>query len=108
MRKFITTILLIVIHSTFLIGQSSFVEMKEAAMIAQNFMNNKQQTSKTVANIVTERFEGKNSVLNAMQMANVSYETGLFHTAEPDLMINNLINCSNDQYFNHQWGVKNL
>lgn len=48
MRKFITTILLIVIHSTFLIGQSSFVEMKEAAMIAQNFMNNKQQTSKTV------------------------------------------------------------
>lgn len=49
--------------------------------------------------------ESKN---NAMENANVFYETGLFHTAEPDLMINNLINCSNDQYFNHQWGVKNL
>jgi hypothetical protein len=44
--------------------------------------------------------------LNAMQMANLFYETELFEFSEPNFGIFNSL-CSNDYYFDQQWGLKN-
>ncbi|MDR1199975.1 MAG: hypothetical protein LBK94_13365, partial [Prevotellaceae bacterium] len=48
----------------------------------------------------------KKSILNALQLANVFYETGLFEFSEPNFIILNAFN-SNDTYFDYQWGLKN-
>ncbi|MDR0712407.1 MAG: S8 family serine peptidase [Prevotellaceae bacterium] len=47
------------------------------------------------------------SQYNAMEMANRFYESELFQYAEPDLMIDDELNCANDTYFAQQWGLKN-
>jgi len=47
------------------------------------------------------------STLNAMEAANTFYETGLFQSAEPDLMVEYVICGVNDPYFGNQWGLKN-
>ncbi len=44
---------------------------------------------------------------NALEMANYFYETGNFAYAEPDLMIDNILNCATDPLFNNQWGLNN-
>ncbi|MGI8893422.1 MAG: S8 family serine peptidase [Bacteroidia bacterium] len=49
----------------------------------------------------------KNSSGNALEMANLFYETGLFVAAAPDWMKDYLIQCVNDTYFNNQWGLAN-
>lgn len=49
----------------------------------------------------------KSSDKNAMEMANQFLESGLFQFAEPDLMIDNILNCVNDTYFPQQWGLRN-
>ena len=46
------------------------------------------------------------SEFNAMESANLFFESGLFQTAEPDLIFN-LLQCANDQRFGQQWGLKN-
>ncbi|MDR2970470.1 MAG: S8 family serine peptidase [Bacteroidales bacterium] len=46
------------------------------------------------------------SDLNAMQMANLFYETELFEFSEPNFGIFNSL-YSNDPYFNQQWNLKN-
>ena len=43
---------------------------------------------------------------NALDCSNLFYESGLFQTAEPDLMLN-LLQCVNDTHFNNQWGLRN-
>jgi len=43
---------------------------------------------------------------NALEMANLFYETGRFDAAEPDLMVDEL-HCVNDPFFNNQWGFEN-
>ena len=48
----------------------------------------------------------RESRLNAIEAANLFYETGLFASAEPELLYHNLL-ASNDQYFPNQWGLKN-
>ena len=48
----------------------------------------------------------KTSVFNAMQMANVFYETGLFEFTVPSFFIMNVFS-SNDTYFNQQWALNN-
>lgn len=48
----------------------------------------------------------KESALNALQLANLFYETGLFEFSEPNFVILNAFN-SNDTYFSSQWGLKN-
>ncbi|MCL2597427.1 MAG: S8 family serine peptidase [Paludibacter sp.] len=48
----------------------------------------------------------KTSNLNALQTANLFFETGLFEFAEPDFVILNAFN-SNDPYFAQQWALKN-
>ena len=68
------------------------------------------------------------SKLNAMEIANLFHESGLFSTAYPDLMFNVLYrgvnevvfdsqsdvrnvgqqNCVNDRYFYRQWGLRNI
>ena len=64
------------------------------------------------------------SVHNAMECANVFYESGLFQAAEPDLMVSindrtaggyrtscyqqHNYSCVNDPDFSRQWGLKNL
>ncbi|MDR0619697.1 MAG: S8 family serine peptidase, partial [Bacteroidales bacterium] len=48
----------------------------------------------------------KASALNALQLSNLFYETGLFEFSEPNFIILNAFN-SNDTYFNNQWGLKN-
>ncbi|MCL2130867.1 MAG: S8 family serine peptidase [Lentimicrobiaceae bacterium] len=49
----------------------------------------------------------KNSKYNAMETANRFYESGLFQTAAPDLMIDAKTNCINDINFEEQWALKN-
>ena len=48
----------------------------------------------------------KTSELNAMESANIFYESGLFQAAEPDLMLD-LLQCINDTNFNNEWGLRN-
>jgi subtilisin family serine protease len=49
----------------------------------------------------------KNTKYNAMELSNRFYESGLFQYAEPDLMVDALIECANDQHFGQQWGLEN-
>ena len=55
----------------------------------------------------------KSNTLNAMQMANLFYETGLFHAAEPDLMTENDVQgdgqvlMPNDPLYSDQWHLNN-
>lgn len=44
---------------------------------------------------------------NAMEMANLFYETGFFISAQPDLMEDDLIQTVNDSFFVDQWNLKN-
>jgi subtilisin family serine protease len=44
---------------------------------------------------------------NALEMANSFYESGIFKSAEPDLMPMNLFNSVNDTYFSDQWNLNN-
>lgn len=46
------------------------------------------------------------SELNALENANFFFESGLFHAAEPDFMIDIRL-CTNDDFFDQQWGLKN-
>jgi len=48
----------------------------------------------------------KTSRFNAVQMANLFYETELFHFSVPDFITLNLFD-SNDTFFNNQWALKN-
>ena len=45
---------------------------------------------------------------NALELANMFYETGLFLDAVPDIMVDDYSNCVNDVYFADQWGLKNI
>ena len=49
----------------------------------------------------------KESAGNALEMANVVYETGLFSEAIPDIMTDDFLNCVNDSFFTDQWGLNN-
>jgi hypothetical protein len=44
---------------------------------------------------------------NAMEMANLFYESGRFSSAEPDLMVDDLPMCVDDDYFTYQWNLSN-
>jgi subtilisin family serine protease len=44
--------------------------------------------------------------MNALQAANLFYESGIYDAAEPELLFHDLL-ASNDTYFNNQWGLKN-
>jgi len=44
---------------------------------------------------------------NALQMANLFYESNLFAASEPDIMVSDISNCVNDTYFQFQWGLDN-
>jgi subtilisin family serine protease len=48
----------------------------------------------------------KKTTVNALAVANVLYETGLFESAEPEFMYHDLA-ASNDTDFSSQWGLKN-
>ena len=50
----------------------------------------------------------KASKSNALDMANLFYETGLFDSSQPDLMSDDIPNCVNDPYFaTYQWNLRN-
>ncbi len=49
----------------------------------------------------------KNSKGNALEMANLFHESGKFLASEPDIMIDNLLQCVNDENFDDQWNLKN-
>jgi len=49
----------------------------------------------------------KRSPGNAMEMANLFYESGKFCASEPDLMVSDLPFCVNDEYFSNQWNLNN-
>ncbi|RZS95389.1 S8 family serine peptidase [Cecembia calidifontis] len=49
----------------------------------------------------------KNSKGNALEMANLFYELGYFDSAEPDLMEDFLMGCTNDPLFAQQWHLNN-
>jgi len=51
-------------------------------------------------------YVSKTSHLDAMQMANLFYETGLFDYSSPNHVLFNVL-LSNDTYFGNQWGLKN-
>lgn len=48
----------------------------------------------------------KATKLNALEAANLFYETGLFSAAEPAFMYHDLL-ASADTFFNNQWGLRN-
>jgi subtilisin family serine protease len=49
----------------------------------------------------------KESNGNAMQMANLFYESQLFASSQPDLIVEDTPLCVNDTYFGNQWGLNN-
>jgi subtilisin family serine protease len=49
---------------------------------------------------------GKDTKLNALEAANLFYETGAFENTEPAFILHDLLSSS-DTYFNDQWGLKN-
>lgn len=49
----------------------------------------------------------RESLLNSIEAANLFYETGLFESTEPELLYHDLL-MSSDQYFQNQWGLKNV
>jgi hypothetical protein len=49
----------------------------------------------------------KNSKGNALEMANVFYESGNFESADPDFMENLSSNCASDPLFSEQWHLNN-
>lgn len=49
---------------------------------------------------------GKATKMNALQAANLFFETGLFEAAEPAFMYHNLLS-TNDTYYNNQWALRN-
>jgi hypothetical protein len=50
----------------------------------------------------------KNSNGNALENANIFYETGFFEASQPDLMEEELLQCANDPYFINQWNLYNI
>jgi|GEM_PF-3124600 len=44
---------------------------------------------------------------NAMQLANIYYESGQFQYAEPDLMAGNVLQCASDALWLDQWALNN-
>ncbi len=44
---------------------------------------------------------------NALEMANLFYESGKFSAAEPDLMVDDSPRCVNDDNFSYQWNLDN-
>ncbi|MCF8380862.1 MAG: S8 family serine peptidase [Bacteroidales bacterium] len=48
-----------------------------------------------------------NSFGDAIDLANIFYETEKFQIAVPNLMVSNLLGCVNDTYFGDQWGLNN-
>lgn len=46
----------------------------------------------------------KETEKNAMEMANKFYESRMFQFPEPDLMVEGLLNCTNDPFFSDQCG----
>jgi len=49
----------------------------------------------------------KRSTGNALATANLFFETGLFSASAPDLMVDDMLHCVNDTYFNNQWNLNN-
>lgn len=49
----------------------------------------------------------KESKGNSLEMANIFYASKLFAASEPELMLENMISCSNDTYYDNQWGLTN-
>lgn len=49
----------------------------------------------------------KYSTGNSLEMANLFYETGLFVSAQPDIMCDIIYDCTNDYFFSSQWGLNN-
>lgn len=49
----------------------------------------------------------KDSYGNSLELANLFYESGQFAAAEPDLMTDDKPLCTNDPFFNSQWGLNN-
>ena len=50
---------------------------------------------------------GRETPFNAMEASNIFFETGLFESAEPELLYYDLL-LSIDTYFSDQWGIKNI
>ena len=48
-----------------------------------------------------------NAPYNALDLANIFYETGLFAISEPEFTHVALLDCVNDYYFANQWNLKN-
>lgn len=50
---------------------------------------------------------GLNSQQNALSLANIFYESGLFDVAEPEFINAIHVDCVNDPMFSQQWNLKN-
>lgn len=50
----------------------------------------------------------RNTSRNALEMANIYYESKQFKCAEPDLMVDDILACVNDPFFPNQWGLRNI
>ena len=96
------------------IGLSNFFYVKLKNLSDTTLLNKYCKKNKTIV-VRQDRFMPLWFVLsctklsngNAMEMANRFYDTNLFQYAEPDLMVDDLLNCTNDTYFSNQWGLRN-
>jgi subtilisin family serine protease len=50
----------------------------------------------------------KNSIGNAITTANLFYESAVFAAAHPDIIVEDIAFCTNDVFFNDQWGLNNV
>jgi hypothetical protein len=49
----------------------------------------------------------RKSTGNALEMANLFYESKLFSITQADFLVHYKPNCVNDSFFNHQWNLRN-
>ncbi len=49
-----------------------------------------------------------NNAIDALDISNKWFETGLFEEVQPDFIVESLLNCVNDPNFTNQWGLNNI
>ncbi|MCK9236267.1 MAG: S8 family serine peptidase [Bacteroidales bacterium] len=82
---------------------SDFTELERLAKETNTFLLKQNEFEPSVYILVAD----KNSNGNALEMANYFYETNIFEYAAPSFMRILKKQCTNDPFFNQQWGLKN-
>ena len=82
---------------------ADFEYLKKLAKETNTQLQNQNEFESSIYTLIAN----KNSNGNALELANYFHETGKFEFAEPVFMRILKIQCTNDQFFNQQWGLEN-